>query len=487
MTSVLASEKERSEGARRVAGSALLFLAPTVLVGGLTVVTLPYLSGVLGADGMGLLALAATVTAISGVLISLMSEAALFRRRIVEGRASLGESYGTFLAISLVMGTVLLLVAELGVWRLVDRAAGGTFWSPYGRIAFLTAWIATVAMTPIQWKWRAEERAFRFAVLKTATDVGGLLLGVAAVAWGMGVAGRLGAPLAVATVAALLLMPAFIRSVAPLRASIARTRSFLEYSLPLLPHSLAHWALALGDRVLIQIFLGVGAVGVYSTIYGILQFVEVAVGALGSAIMPVFARASRDKASWREMRRFARNVFLFATVATVALGIVLVDLILTFMPAGFHHGAGIVPYVAAGMLALLWYTFSVNAAAQTAGRTRRLPILSGLAVAVNVALNIFLLPRLGILGAGIATLVGYVALAWSTHAYARRLGFEVLPAWLAIAGVVGSTIAGLALASGVQAAPVLVRHVCSVAAAGGALASGGLLALRLDGVRGGSG
>jgi len=75
-------------------------------------------------------------------------------------------------------------------------------------------------------------------------------------------------------------------------------------------------------------------------------------------------------------------------------------------------------------------------------RTAILPIFTLAAGALNVGLNILLIPILGVVGAGWSTIAGYLLLAAGTVWYARR-GYELrldLPRLASLIVVVGAAI-----------------------------------------------
>jgi O-antigen/teichoic acid export membrane protein len=120
--------------------------------------------------------------------------------------------------------------------------------------------------------------------------------------------------------------------------------------------------------------------------------------------------------------QFAR-IFAIVTTGTLAIAVVIgmfareALLIITtaeFVPA--------YPYV--GLLALALVVHGgygiISIGVQLGERTRHMAWTSGIAATVNVALTLLLIPSLGILGAAIATLAGYVASTILLYVVAQR-------------------------------------------------------------------
>jgi len=100
-------------------------------------------------------------------------------------------------------------------------------------------------------------------------------------------------------------------------------------------------------------------------------------------------------------------------------------------------------------------------------RTGVLALATPVAAAVNVALNVVLIPRWGLGGAALASLLGYGLLAALVAVVARRI--QVVPwdlrRWL-LAGVVGVVVVAAALALPASGAvAVTIRAGATVAAA----------------------
>jgi O-antigen/teichoic acid export membrane protein len=118
-------------------------------------------------------------------------------------------------------------------------------------------------------------------------------------------------------------------------------------------------------------------------------------------------------------------------------------------------------------------------------RTAMLPVLTIAAGAANVATNLVLIPRIGVMGAAWATLVGYGLLAALTLAYARRvypLDLDLARLAFAILGcgtlLAAGTILTDPMAGTVAGAAVHLALAAAFAAASLALSRGPVRRLR---------
>lgn len=77
--------------------------------------------------------------------------------------------------------------------------------------------------------------------------------------------------------------------------SIVSLAGALRYSLPLVPHQVAGWVIAMVDRFIIASYLGVAQAGVYSLSFQISQATNIVSNSLNQALIPVMFRLLAEK------------------------------------------------------------------------------------------------------------------------------------------------------------------------------------------------
>jgi len=195
-------------------------------------------------------------------------------------------------------------------------------------------------------------------------------------------------------------------------AAIRRYGPVFLFSLPMVPQQLSGYILGLGDRVVIRHDLGSAAVGRYSVAYNVGSLGFILLVFLGWAWMPrIYAVAdrvarSRLLASSRDMM----NLLLIPVVCGLAAGAPLV--LDVWVPQSFHP-AELTPIVA--IIAICTFPFGQFQANLRAlmseGRTGRAAVATLVAAAVNIGLNLVMVPFLGITGSAIATVLSYALCA----------------------------------------------------------------------------
>lgn len=215
----------------------------------------------------------------------------------------------------------------------------------------------------------------------------------------------------------VLLIPTFIREWGP-RLDRAVMAKMLPFGLTNVPANLGAMMVQVIDRPIVQVYLGLGAVGVYQANYRMGFIMMVFVSLFEYAWRPFFMRQHKtDDAKARIL--FARVFTYFMAVSLVAfllLAFFLPYLLSTpvfgrrLLRADYLVGMDIIPVVLFAYIFQGMYTNFI-AGIYIKERNKVLPYITGLGALVNVGFNILLIPRIGIMGGAIATLVAYAVMA----------------------------------------------------------------------------
>lgn len=198
----------------------------------------------------------------------------------------------------------------------------------------------------------------------------------------------------------------------------------LAFGLPDVPVRMSAWVLRLADRLILQAYVPLAGVGIYSLGYtlGSTPF-ELVGSAVNAAILPVFYQMDRD-APERSSQRMFGSVAAWETalLAFLGLGTILFarELILVLSTRHYLDALPIVPLVVWASVFLHMSNIPMRAI-YTAKRTGYLPLIFGVPAALNIALNVLLIPRYGIIGAAWATLIAYPILFVLHLAVAQRV------------------------------------------------------------------
>jgi O-antigen/teichoic acid export membrane protein len=171
-------------------------------------------------------------------------------------------------------------------------------------------------------------------------------------------------------------------------------------------------ALATTDRFLIASFLGDAAVGVYHAGYSLanrtLDVMFIWLGAAGGPALIVALERGGHDALQKAAREQGALMLALTLPASVGLALVarpLADVMLG--PALRDGAAAVTPWIAASALFSGLTTYYTHQAFTLGRRTGLLLLAMAVPAALNLVLNVILIPRLGLTGALVATTCSY--------------------------------------------------------------------------------
>lgn len=196
-------------------------------------------------------------------------------------------------------------------------------------------------------------------------------------------------------------------------------REIVGFGAPVALAFFAEYIVASADRLLVQVYLGADALGIYAVSYSIAERAVTAVFlALGIGSYPLVVRAFERDGARAARRQALENGRILMTIAIPALGgfcmasghiaAVLVG------PAFATRAAELMPPIAAAVFLSALRAHYFSHVQHLTNRTWRLLIALAPAAVLNMGLNVILLPRIGLMGGVWASVIAYiVALAIS--------------------------------------------------------------------------
>ncbi|MEM8962447.1 MAG: lipopolysaccharide biosynthesis protein [Acidobacteriota bacterium] len=293
--------------------------------------------------------------------------------------------------------------------------------------------------------FRAREKAAIYSALSLVQFViAGLLNVTLVVVFELGVFGVLWGNL----IAQGLLVPvAFFLARNQLRLVINRrlVRPMLTFGTLLIPAMLAGWVTGLSDRWVLKAFRSLEEVAVYGVGYKVGMVLHMAVVWPFQLAWPAFSFSI----SRREGHEHTYATTLTWLCVVTTLGVLGLSLLArTLLPAmtaeGYDEAYRVVPPVALAY-ALGGIHYCMATGVHLAKLTRYLPIFSTIAAALNLGLNLIVVPRFGMMGATWSTVASFTFLAAATSITSAR--FHPAPyEWgrlvrIAIAGGITYTLA----------------------------------------------
>jgi O-antigen/teichoic acid export membrane protein len=288
---------------------------------------------------------------------------------------------------------------------------------------------------------RVHERASLFALAATSEAL--LLIAVVAfqlVVLDAGLEGIMVGYVISAGGSALLLTSLLVKN-NPVRIRLSLLRPLAKFGAPLALAGLASVTLNAGDRFILKALTDAELVAVYGLAakYGGLinmlfvqsfnmAFSVIGLKALSSGV------GSSSSGGMHVHRRTFRHYIVLTGWGVLGVSLLARDVTEVLSPTPAFLGAEpLVLPIALGFMAYGVYFIGMNIL-YADGRTPTIAIGVALAATLNIALNLFAIPRWGAMGAALATLVAYVVLAAGTLARAHRVA-PVRYRWDVVAAV----------------------------------------------------
>lgn len=402
---------------QRVAWNAALMIAKQAIMAVLSVVYVGYLARRLGVAAWGELQASLAITSMAAVVAGLGVRGYLAREIAVT--PELGPRHlGSALVVRGAMGATTLLCATL--FTVATRSGEGATLV----VIAAASQLATILYTTMWLSFEAHERFQYILYVELGARIFVIALSVALVASGLGVVAAAGA-LALGNAIELVLTYHFLRTrlyQPRLEVGMRELLAIAKKSIPLGLIGALLGVIRQADRVILRWLDGEAAVGVFSAAWVLVEQLELisdlVLGAAFAAGMRLYAK---DQPGFVKL-------FRTAIVVATALGLPLaagVSIVAPDVVALVYEGRDFAG-TSDVLRVLAWHvpaTFAFQVAALpllASKRERKLGAVLAPTLAANVALDMWLVPRHGALGAAFAALVASVGMLVATGILALR-------------------------------------------------------------------
>lgn len=194
----------------------------------------------------------------------------------------------------------------------------------------------------------------------------------------------------------------------------------LPLALPIILHLLSGLVLGQSDRVMLQSMSGNYEAGIYSFAYTIASVLSLLWSATNNAWVPWYYENTKAQ-NTKSINQLAKKYILLFSIGTCAIMLMTPEVMKILGPQEYWSAGRVIAMVVFGIYFNFLYSFPTNYEFYTQN-TRWIAVGSICAAAVNVGLNLLLIPQFGGMGAAVATLISYFALFVFHNIIATRLG-----------------------------------------------------------------
>jgi O-antigen/teichoic acid export membrane protein len=258
---------------------------------------------------------------------------------------------------------------------------------------------------------------------RSATTVGSRVLLV--LVFHFGVMGLVVSELVITSAFAVILLRWFAPLIRPVF-SRETLREVLRFGLPRVPHGLAQQVVGPAtDSVLMRALLpGPGklvaeAIGLYQVAAGLGLALKFFLSAFEYAWAPFYFKTMKEKDAQRTFATIATYGLAVLVLLSAGLSAVARDVMRLMTAPAYHGGWTVIPPITVAVTLQGWYLLT-SIGMNITKRTQYYPLAAGAAAAANVAANLVLIPRLGIMGPAWSNVISYGVLAGVAFVFSQR-------------------------------------------------------------------
>lgn len=412
---------QRYKNLSLVAKASLWFVFNNIMIKGISVITGPIFTRLLTTGEYGTYSLYISWFNILTIFTSLNLYYGVFTNalnRIKDGRER--DIY-----VSSLQGLVTVLVLALTIVFLPFRL----FWSNLLKLseAALTLMLVHLWVEPCVQFWLARQRFelnYKHAVIITIVKsllnpILGLIL-VLSADYDKSLARIISVVLAEVILAGTIMVIQFYKGKTFYHRE--NWRYSLGFNIPLIPHYLSLVVLAQADRIMIERYVGVSKVGIYSVAYNIGLMIQIFTNGISSSMTPWTYEKLNNK-DYKSIRKTTNMLLLFLAVAICAMLLFVPEVVAIFAPEKYYEAIYVVPPVACSMFFVFLCT--IFAIPQMYFESQKfMSIASTLAAILNIILNYVFINLYGYIAAGYTTVACYLAYSIGHYIFSKRVSGE---------------------------------------------------------------
>jgi O-antigen/teichoic acid export membrane protein len=403
---------------KQVFKQSFAYAVGTILNRVTNIILLPLYVRYLSKAEYGVLEILLLTSTVTMIILQLGMGSALFRSVLYkEGgdRQTISSTAHYFLGIfSLAVITILMLLSPELASSLFDSRDSAHLL----RIIFLGDLFLIAATVPMS-LLRIDQKTGLFVKLSAANFLAGITLNLLfLVHWKMGVTGIVWANTLTSAVFAALYLFVNRKEWRPVF-SMMELRDMLGFGLPLVPSAIGDLVLQASDRYIIKYSRGFEELGAYSVAMRLAMAISLVINAFQMAWPAIFFPMVKNPEAKPLFARLFNYLMFLLVFATLALSIFSREIVSVLATANYLDAASILPLICLSFIFYGIYYYS-SIGIQVEKKNHYSAIILICAAVLNVMLNLAVIPRWGLTGAGFAKLASNIFLGITVAAVSQR-------------------------------------------------------------------
>lgn len=397
---------------------AVFNIMSTVLLNGISIITGPLFSQMLGTSGFGVLKIYNIWASVAAILFTLQTQGTLVNARVEYPEEEQNRYQSSVMAMSVLM-------------FLLCSAVIGAFLEPISRLLKLQPLLiglmllqafGTYCVGFLNTKYTYEFKAGRNMVISLAVTLVTLVLSVVLILQLPQEIKYYGRVTAIAVTYALVGIPACIRIL--LRGRTFFHREYWKFcivlAIPAVFHNLSDLILGQSDQVMLQHMIDTSAVGCYAYAWQFANILFILFGALNRTWCPFFFEEMKEDKR-EAMTDKTRNFLELFTILACGFLLLAPEVYHVYAGRDYWSSTGIIPLFVGSYYINFLCTFPVNFEYYHK-KTKVVAVVTVGSSLLNVGLNYLFIKAMGMPGAAVATVISHGLQLLLHHGYCHLLG-----------------------------------------------------------------
>jgi len=324
------------------------------------------------------------------------------------------------------------------------------FGTPYyaSIVPLIMLWAATEAVFSLLIAyWLARRKIRRLSIIQICLATLKMAALVILASAASDLACIIGCIAAIESVVTIVVFGMIIREIGWPTPAMVGLKSYMAFSIPLIPSGILFWAISVSDRYFITYLLSLSQAGIYSASFAIGSLISLFFSPIQVALFPVLSRLweQKEQSKVGSYLEYSNKLFLTLAIPSAAgLYILSQPLLGILTTPDYMVGAGLVLLVALATILLGLYQINVYVILLTQ-KTKWLTPIIFIAATANICINIALIPVVGIIGSAIAAIVAYLILAVTVMVWARIVIKYTISVRFIVKVIIGASLMALCI------------------------------------------
>lgn len=214
-------------------------------------------------------------------------------------------------------------------------------------------------------------------------------------------------------------------------------KEMLLFSAPLVPSGISIFISRYIDRIIIRHFLTIEDLGIYSIAFRLASVVSLLMVGFQSALTPLIYSHYQEAETPKHLEKIFRFFVAFALIFYLLMSKFSYEILVLMTTPDYYSAAFLVQIMVPAILLSSMNIFAPGIALRK--KTHIILFINTTGAFLNASLSWFLIPRLGVGGAAVSALIGYMFVFVLFMVYSQRF-YKVPHKWIAIILAVSLTV-----------------------------------------------